>query len=221
MWARLDDNFPDHPKVRSLGVFGIALQAAAICYCSRYLTDGFLSHSVADQLIASISSPFTLPDGQLVTVEVTGEKRGPTTPPWNWKARMIEVGLWEKTKGGILVHDYLKYNPTRASVLKERERTAGRVAKLRGQREGGGVSNAVTYPQACNAVTTPVVRRSRPRPIETNKAFDLKGEGSGDHRGAGEPTPLGSILAKLGPRPTMEQDQAAREAALQALKAHP
>src|SRR4029453_3116326 len=41
-WVRLDDQYPDHPKVRALGPLGLALQTAAICYCGRYLTDGFL-----------------------------------------------------------------------------------------------------------------------------------------------------------------------------------
>ena len=59
-WAKLDDHFPDHPKVRALGVYGIALQTAAICYCARYLTDGLLSFSAADHLIQSVFAPFTL-----------------------------------------------------------------------------------------------------------------------------------------------------------------
>jgi hypothetical protein len=224
MWAKLDDNFPDHPKVRAYGVFSVALQAAAICYCSRYLTDGFLSYSVVDQLIASIMTPFTEPDGRIVTPGVTSGFSGQDAVEWDWKTKMIEAGLWEPTKGGVLVHDYLKYNPTRASVLKERERTAARVAKLRGQRkgggpsdDGGGVSNTVTYPQESNAVTTPVVRRSRPLESKTKNstAFDLKGP---TPRLPTRPTRLGSLLPALGPPPTLEQDLAAQEAARRQLK---
>lgn len=141
-WAKLDDQFPDHPKVRSLGVFGIGLQAAAICYCARYLTDGFLSWSVADQLIASVMAPFTLPDGQIVTPAVTSGMSGDDAASWDWKARMVKAGLWERSRGGFLVHDYLDYNPTKATVLEERAKTAARVAKHRGN--GNAAGNAVT-----------------------------------------------------------------------------
>jgi hypothetical protein len=152
-WAKLDDQFPDHPKVRSLGVFGLALQAAAICYCSRYLTDGYLSWSVADQLIASVMAPFTLPDGLVVTPAVTSGMSGDDASDYDWKSKMVEAGLWHTAPQGFTVHDYLDYNPTRESVLREREKTAQRVGRFRkGNTSSNGSSNTVG-----NAVTTPVV----------------------------------------------------------------
>ena len=198
MWARLDDNFPDHPKVRSLGVFGIGLQAAAICYCSRYLTDGFLSYTVADQLIASVMSPFTMPDGVIQTPGLTSGMAGSDASDWDWKTHMVRVGLWEKRRGGFRVHDYLKYNPTRASVLEERAKAASRMAKLRGGR-GSDVTDEVR----------PNERRSSPSPSlrsrSKSKAFVLKGEG-GRSRTSDAPTQVGRVI--LGPPPTFEEDTA-------------
>jgi restriction endonuclease Mrr len=146
-WARLDDQFSDHPKVRALGVFGLALQAAAICYSARYLTDGFLSFSAVDQLIASVFAEFTLPDGRMITPAVTCGMSGQNVVEWDWKSLMIRAGLWEKTRKGVRVHDYLLYNPSRESVLKERAKVAERVAR---HRQNG---NAVTHAIRNDAVT--------------------------------------------------------------------
>lgn len=143
-WARLDDQFPDHPKVRALGCYGIALQAAAICYCARYLTDGFLSHSTADQLIASLFAVWTHPEtGQVVTPAVTSGMSGQDAGDLDWKMLMVLAGLWDPEDQGFRVHDYLDYNPTRSAVQKERRKTALRVAKHRESRNGSsnGVSN--------------------------------------------------------------------------------
>mgnify|MGYP001573418495 FL=1 len=154
-WARLDDQFADHPKVRRLGVFGLALQAAAICFCSRYLTDGFLSWSSADQLIASVMAPFTLTDGYVVTPAVTSGMSGEDASEWDWKDHMVKAGLWEIRDGGYYVHDYLDFNPRRSSVLKTRKKTAIRVQRYRVK--SNAESNA-----SCNAIET-----GAPSPIHT------------------------------------------------------
>lgn len=161
-WARLDDQFPDHPKVRAVGVFGLAIQTASICYSSRYLTDGFLSWSVAESIIASVLAPFTLPDGEIVTPAIMAGTVLRDASNFRWKRVMIASGLWEKTRGGVRVHDYLKYNPTRASVLEERAKTAQRVAKHRSS------GNAVT-----NASGNALVRPPRP-PNYKDKDVDSK-----------------------------------------------
>lgn len=58
-WIKIDDQFADHPKIKAVGAIGQAIQVAAICYCGRYLTDGFLSYSVADAMIQSVIAPVT------------------------------------------------------------------------------------------------------------------------------------------------------------------
>jgi hypothetical protein len=39
-WARLEDNFAEHPKVIGLSDAAFRLHVTAICYASRYQTDG-------------------------------------------------------------------------------------------------------------------------------------------------------------------------------------
>jgi hypothetical protein len=46
-WARIDDNFADHPKVAALSDAAFRAHIVAICYSTRYLTDGVIPPSQA------------------------------------------------------------------------------------------------------------------------------------------------------------------------------
>jgi hypothetical protein len=50
-WVKLDDQFCDHPKLSAAGPLGIAMQVAALCYCNRFLTDGFVPKFAARKLL--------------------------------------------------------------------------------------------------------------------------------------------------------------------------
>lgn len=97
-WARIDPEMPLHPKVFGSGPGAFALNVAAICYSSRLLTDGFIPNSDLALLL----------------------------PCMKYHARMNAVKallrsrLWEVTDKGWIIHDYLKYNPSKAEVLAER-----------------------------------------------------------------------------------------------------
>lgn len=93
-WAKLDDSFPEHPKVASLSDKAFRLHVTAICYAARNLTDGFVPKAVLPMLGGSIKLA-----GELVT-----------------------IGAWDKTPAGWDIHDFLDYNPSRASIEEERER---------------------------------------------------------------------------------------------------
>ena len=41
-WVRLDDNFPNHPKVVGLSDQAFRLYISGLCYASHYLTDGLI-----------------------------------------------------------------------------------------------------------------------------------------------------------------------------------
>lgn len=148
-WVRLDDQYPDHPKVRALGPLGLALQTAAICYCGRYLTDGFLSFTSAAGIIASIMAPFTLQNGSVWTPGITSGASGKDAQEIDWAVEMVKAGLWEPRKRGYYVHDYLDFNPSRAEVLRARALAAARVDAYRArnaERNDGGnaTGNAVS-----------------------------------------------------------------------------
>lgn len=100
-WVRLDDAFPEHPKVLALGddyEAGVALHVRGLCYCARNLTDGHVPARMFREDAATI-------------------------------ARLVEVGMWHEAEGGFVIHDYLDYNPSRAEALAlaEARSAAGRL----------------------------------------------------------------------------------------------
>ena len=144
MWARLDDAFPQHPKVVAAGAFCELIQVRAICYACRYLTDGFLPHGIIPSLLTGF--------------EHVGIETGGVPGMWgvghdfdevDWPKRMVETGLWEKASGGYTIHDFLEYNPARAWVMAERKRKS-EGGKLGAQRRWnkGGMAEAITPPMA-------------------------------------------------------------------------
>jgi hypothetical protein len=100
-WAKLDDAYPDHPKIVAGGPEVKGLHVDSICYSAAYLTDGLISPEVARRLASN----------NLVSEDST---------PRDLIERTVTVRLWDKAKTGYQVHDYLKYNPTREKVLAER-----------------------------------------------------------------------------------------------------
>ena len=135
-WVRLDDNFPDHPKVEALSDAAFRLHVTAMCYSARLLTDGFVSASRARRLCEQ-------PDAEALIDE------------------LVASGCWDATERGYVIHDFTEYNPTAEQVKRDREENARRQAEFRNRRRGGsgGESNAVTNASR-NALVTP----SRPVP---------------------------------------------------------
>ena len=148
-WARLDDVFPEHPKLNEhdgtlvevgVSVVLTALQTRAICYCSRNLTDGFLPTGALSSILADV-------------------------PGTDWPTRMVEAGLWHKTtalcekcdglvgkamrlaqvshtKSGFYVHDFLDYNPSKRRREKVVLQRRG-AAKSRWNKKKGAMRDAV------------------------------------------------------------------------------
>lgn len=128
-WVKIDDGFADHPKMARVGPLGMALQVAALCYCNRYLTDGFIPKAVATRLISF--DDLARPEDVI--------------------SSLVSAQVWEEVEGGYLVHDYLEYQPSREQVLAEREKSRQRVQRHR-QRQREIASNDGGN-AGCNAVT--------------------------------------------------------------------
>jgi hypothetical protein len=142
-WVKLDDGFADHPKIAGLDDRSFRLFVWCLCYSARHLTDGF----VADRVLRRC--PYGT---RAARREVT-------------LGHLAGTDLIERVEGGIQIHDFLVYNPNRASVLENRQRAAERKrrsrAKQKSQRHG------VTKPGR----VTPVTAHPTPSP--------KKGEGGG------------------------------------------
>jgi hypothetical protein len=108
MWVKIDDGFFRHPKARAAGKDGRALFIAGLCWTSAQLTDGFIAAHDLGPIAAE--------------AEV---RPGPTS------RRLVEIGLWDETDGGWLVHDYHDFNLSAEQVLAKKE------ARSRAGRKGG------------------------------------------------------------------------------------
>jgi len=87
-WVKLDDKFPDHPKVVAAGPMAGWLYICGLAYANRMLTDGFIPTAQVRRLV-DIRGTQALAD------------------------RLVEVGLWHQMEGGYQIHDYLEYQPSK------------------------------------------------------------------------------------------------------------
>lgn len=119
-WLKLDDHYFDHPKIAAAGRDGALLDLAGMLYCARFLTDG------------------RIPTGMV-------RRLAPVDDPASCAEILVSVGRWEPIEGGYMVHDYLKYNPSRAKVMQDR---ADDLARKRGDHKGRLLSEDFPDPAA-------------------------------------------------------------------------
>jgi hypothetical protein len=165
-WVRIDEEFPDHPKVLGAGPLGIAMQVAALCYCNRHLTDGFVPRSAARRLIDL--------DGLGVSAE-------------DVISTLLGVGMWSWVDGGYQIHDYEHYQPTREQVLAERERNrvAGQKGGLaraakRGAKQSASepLSEVLSNGQATRLAKPQAKSKPVPVPLVTNRGAEAPPAGA-------------------------------------------
>jgi hypothetical protein len=101
-WVRIDADFPEHPKVVDLSDDAFRAFIGGLCYCNHYLTDGKITPGAIRKL---------------ANRKVADE--------------LISAGLWEQNGSGVIVHDFLEYQPTRSEVQ------AARLQKVEAGRSGG------------------------------------------------------------------------------------
>lgn len=136
-WSRFDDLYAQHPKMVALGDFyevGLALDVAGIGWCNLNRTDGVVPKAQVPRLIRCVGMRI---GRTVVTPELVAD-------------RLVSVGRWLDEGDAYRIHDYLKYNPSRAQVDAKRQATADRVQRHRNAR--------------CNAVTSAEKRECTPAP---------------------------------------------------------
>ncbi len=117
-YIRLHDGMPDHPKVVSLSDRAFRLYVEAMCWCSRYLTDGIVPTAAMKKMGAwSPAAISELAD-----------------------ARLMENG----SPGGWAIHDYTEHQRTSADVAEWRELRRG--AGVTGNHERWHVARRIIDP---------------------------------------------------------------------------
>jgi hypothetical protein len=109
-WIKLDDHFDEHEKFLRAGPVPTFLWLRCLAYCNRNLTDGFIPYRVAMERAWSADP----------------------TDPKELIDTLLEIGLWELVEPhGYRMHDYLEYQPSRQTVLRERQSARDRMGRLR------------------------------------------------------------------------------------------
>jgi hypothetical protein len=142
-WVKLDDTFAEDPKFEEAGPLALALYVAALCYCSRQLTDGQISRSVARRLLA-IDKPDTVLDA------------------------LTHVGMFKPTETGFEVVDYLRNQPPAEKVRQQRAQKAERQQRWRdGKRDAStGATGDASTSASRDAPGDAAPPRTRPAPKE-------------------------------------------------------
>ena len=141
-WIRIDDNFPDHPKIIGLSNHAFRTHIQGLCYCGRFLTDGFIP-------FAAINSMITEPENK------------PTD-------ELESAGLWIRDNKGFHILNYQEYQSTKAEVEVIKARNRERTQKWREKHKGD--NNVTSNQQKSNSkVTGPPTPTPTPTPIVVTK----------------------------------------------------
>jgi len=111
-WVRLDDNFPNHPKVVGLNDQAFRLYISGLCYASHYLTDGLIIEPAMRRL-----------DGADGVNE------------------LVEAGLWLKVAKGWQIASYGEYQTTKSEVERAKQANRERVNRWKEKQKGNGINN--------------------------------------------------------------------------------
>ena len=120
-WVRYDDQYPIHRKVAGLSDAAFRLNTAAIFWCSRNGTDGFVPEEDLDQVCAQVRDPARFAaecvkrrTWHLAADQCTSEDCPPPRDQPGWR-----------------IHDYLEYQPTK-------DETEAAKKKQQEQKSSGG-----------------------------------------------------------------------------------
>lgn len=148
-WVKVEDTFPDHPKVLGLSDAALACWLRGLCYSSRHLTDGHLPAAA---------------------LRVLGTSRA--------TAELVTAGLWESVADGWRIHGYEDHQRSRSQVEKVRESARARARSSRELRANTRRSSReVTQPESesesesrtdteQNVVSLSVAREADPQPVD-------------------------------------------------------
>lgn len=173
-WIRVEDDFYDNEKMLAAGSIGRDLYWHGMGFCNRNLTDGLIPKRRALTLV-----DFT----DAAVLDGRGGVDGQACAPIAVQ-RLLDAELWHEDGHGCpdcvqpgprnyVVHDYLKYQFSKAQIEEKAEANRQRVKAWRAARK-----NDVREANAeCNALRTPRVQTTpTPTPTPNTSLVDLGGE---------------------------------------------
>jgi len=105
-WIKIDDAFPNHPKIAGLSNEAFRAHVEALCYCGTYLTDGFIPSVIVSKNKIELAA-----------------------------TELVEAGLWDISDNGYTIHNYLEYQSSKDEVKSAKEANKARSERYREKRE--------------------------------------------------------------------------------------
>ncbi len=101
LFVKLEQTFPEHPKVLDLSPEAFRLYVEGLCYSARLLSDGLLASSA----LRRMSDPYAA-------------------------SELVDAGLWHEHPDGYEIHNYLDWQQSRSEVeaLSEARSRAGKAS---------------------------------------------------------------------------------------------
>jgi hypothetical protein len=120
-WIKLDDGFPENPKVMGLSDRAFRLHVTALCHCGKHLTDG----AITAKRVGKLAQLIELRRWSTVVTE------------------LVTARLWKETDNGWQIKDYTEYNLSKAEVdaVREKARERQRQFRLKRQPKSNDVTN--------------------------------------------------------------------------------
>ena len=139
-WVKLDDSFISHPKIVQLSHKSIVLHIAGLSHCAVQLTDGIISKA---------AMPAVLGAARVTKAAIKD---------------LIEHGVWLDQGEHYKIHDYLKYQESRETVLNRREAATERKRRSRAESQRDYQRESHRESQAESHDTRPDPTRNSPSP---------------------------------------------------------
>ena len=144
-WVRLDDGFPNHPKIIGLSDGAFRLYITALCYSNAYLTDGIIPQKTVKKL-----------------------------SNFRHISALVEANLWEICGDDIKILGYDEYQFTKEKVETERKKAAERKARSRMSRVTEGVTpDEVLLPHPIPSHTHPIPNKDITTQNPSDSDFNL------------------------------------------------
>jgi hypothetical protein len=147
-WVKIDDSFPDHPKIKGLKDDEFRLYMTALCYSSRYLTDGVIPLKIVRTFIESRSKSPRI-------------------------SALVDAKLWEIVADSIVILSYSEYQFTKERVESERKLAAERMAKSRGLRRTDTVTEGEVPPPHTHPIPIPIPNKDIKIQNPSDSEFNL------------------------------------------------
>jgi hypothetical protein len=148
-WARFDDSAYDHPKLLAVSPAAGWLWFLSILYSNRHSLDGRLEPALARRLAARCDDQTQMLGDEHPLIRELCQRR-----------------LWERVEGGgYMIHDYLKYQPSRRETLKRRRDAARRARRSRNTSRVDGSARAAHVQRDDSARASHVQHPDPTRPV--------------------------------------------------------